>query len=127
MINCFHGELATVPQFTAMFGRDSFLFAGLLACGAVLFSIFNPTKSTLSTNGPKGQPNTVLFLSNYEYGLANVLLASSYALLVQHPEIRVHFASFPKREKDTTLISKYALDQNPSASPMTFHGLKGPT
>jgi hypothetical protein len=110
-----------------MFGRYFSLLAGLLACGAVLFSIFSRPETTASTNGPKGQPNTVLFLSNYEYGLANVLLASSYALLVHHPETKVHFASFPKRKKDIDAISRFAIERNPSASPITFHELEGPT
>jgi hypothetical protein len=69
----------------------------------------------------------VLFLSNSEYGLANVLLATAYAMLVNHGDIQVHFASFPKRKADIARISKSARVQSHGASVMTFHEIAGPT
>jgi hypothetical protein len=40
-----------------------------------------------------GRNNTVLFLSNSEHGFANVLLATSHAMLVEHSDIEAHYAS----------------------------------
>ena len=105
--------------------RLLFWIAALLVPGAVIYSILDQ-RSSEPPFTVLGKNNTVLFLSNYEYGLANTLLASAHSLLVHHPGVKVHFASFPKREKDTTALSKFAIDQNPSASPISFHRFKGP-
>lgn len=109
-----------------MFQRYFFLLAAVIAGGAVLYSFLQPNEAAPWLSGPKGKDKTVLFLSNYEYGLANSLLATAHSLLVHHPDIKVHFASFPKREKDTTSISNFAVQQNPKTSPIVFHKFNGP-
>jgi hypothetical protein len=112
-----------------MFRRNLFVSAAVLASVAVLLSFIFSKQDTApqQIHRPKGRNNTVLFLSNSEYGLANVLLATAYALLVHHGDIQVHFASFPKRKADIARISKSARDQSRDASVMKFHELAGPT
>jgi hypothetical protein len=99
--------------------------AGLFAAVAVLYPYFTSQQAPIQAQ--IGKQNTVLFLSNSEYGLANVLLATANTLLVNYPDIEVHYASFPKRERDVTSLSGLALERNPAASPMVFHHLSPPT
>lgn len=68
-------------------------------------------------------------MSNSEYGLGNVVLATSHALLVSHKKpIEVHYAPFPPFRKHVARISESALRQSSvSKTPITFHGLRGPT
>jgi hypothetical protein len=71
--------------------------------------------------------NTVLFLSNSEHGLDNVLLATSHAILVGHSDIEVHYASFKKLAKDVTTISKFASQTSPNVQNIIFYTLTGLT
>lgn len=48
---------------------------------------------TITVN--QGRNNTILFLTNIEYGFSTVLVATADAILQHHPHIQVHFASFP--------------------------------
>jgi hypothetical protein len=112
-----------------MFGRKTFLFAALLALGSVLFSLISSRSTTdvqQRLDWP-GRNNTVLFLSNVESGLSNVLQATSHALLVEHSDLEVHYASFPKLSKSIAAISKFAATSSPDVRPITFHPLKGAT
>jgi len=88
-----------------MFGRRFFFLTGLLALIAILLSGKRPKngKDEKPRQWP-GRNNTVLFLSNSEHGLANVLLAASHAILVEHGDLEVHFASFGKLAKH---VSKF--------------------
>jgi hypothetical protein len=110
--------------------RNFFLFAAILAGIALLISqrtrelLQDPPQEVYQ---PRGRNNTILFLSNSEYGLSNVVLATSHAMLVHHSEIEVHFATFDRREEDISTVSKFASHQSPGAKPITFHKLKGPT
>ncbi|KAH8655235.1 hypothetical protein BX600DRAFT_469359 [Xylariales sp. PMI_506] len=59
-----------------------------------------------------GRKNTVLFLSNCEAGLSNTLVATAAALLERHPDVEVHFASFPTLGKKISRVSSYGLNQS---------------
>jgi hypothetical protein len=106
-----------------------FLLAASVALIAVLFS----SKSSKHVRPSKpsqwpGRNNTVLFLSNSEHGLGNVLLATSHAMLVEHSDIEMHYASFKKFSNQVSTISRSALKQipeSPNARPITFHTFKG--
>ncbi|KAI1146535.1 hypothetical protein F4825DRAFT_440482 [Nemania diffusa] len=74
-----------------------------------------------------GRNNTVLFLTNSEYGLSNVFVASAYALLERHPEFQVHYASFGEIATRIERVSDYALQKTPSARQILFHQLPGPS
>ena len=82
----------------------------------------NPRSS--ETNTPtqwQGRNNTALFMSNAEHGLANVLLATTHALIAEHRDIEVHFATFPSIAADILAISK----SSPKPQPITFHSFNG--
>jgi hypothetical protein len=70
----------------------------------------------------------LLFMMNQEHGAANVHLAVSYEILVNHPDIEVHFVSFPGLEKHVRGVSDQARRQlpvNAKFSPIAFHSLPG--
>lgn len=124
--------LFLVTSFAKMF-KPSFYF--LLAIAFAYFSYLFGGSSTLeeipiSKPPPQwpGKNNTVLFLTNSEHGLANVLLATSHALLVEHPDLDIHFVSFPPLRNDIITISNSAPNTESSKTkPITFHELKGPS
>jgi hypothetical protein len=105
-----------------------FLFTILFAIIAFLFSGKSP-KDDDDTKQQKwpGRNNSVLFLSNAEHGLANVLLATSHAMLVEHNDIEVHYVSFRGLAQDVATISRFAVKHSPYAKPITYHTLQGPT
>ena len=114
---------------STMFTRSLFFFlAASLAAFAVLFSSnkSTPERHREPRKWP-GRNNTVLFLSNVEHGLANVLLATSHAMIVGHNDLEVHYASFKKLEKDISTISKFASQTSSDVKPITFHTLTGTT
>lgn len=74
---------------------------------------------------PKGK---LIFMTNREHGAANVHLAVSYEILVQHPDIEVHFVSFSGLEKHVRAVSDQAsqkLHARASFRPIAFHTLPG--
>ncbi|EXF84532.1 hypothetical protein CFIO01_09660 [Colletotrichum fioriniae PJ7] len=73
-----------------------------------------------------GKNNTVLFITNVEHGLSNVHVATVYSLLERHPEIIVHFASWPKIKPKIKRMSVYARIKSPSSRPAIFHQLPTP-
>lgn len=75
----------------------------------------------------RGKNNTVLFLVAEHPGFSNVHHATASALLERHPEVAVHFASFPRVEKEANLTSHFARRRNPEAAPVIFHTLPGPS
>lgn len=70
-----------------------------------------------------GRNNTALFLSNAEHGQLNVFLASAQALLLNHPDVEIHFATFGRRAKDVDSINDYANLQLPVPRNIIFHEL----
>ncbi|KAF5667262.1 2-hydroxyacylsphingosine 1-beta-galactosyltransferase [Fusarium heterosporum] len=75
----------------------------------------------------QGRNKTVLFITNSEHGLSNVHLATASALLENHADIQVHFASFPGVKQKLERISSSAQRQFLGARDITFHGLTGLT
>jgi hypothetical protein len=105
-----------------MIRRVAFLlFAAIFGILAIFLSQNN------SQNEPKkpiqwpGRNQTVLFMSNSAAGLANVLFATSHALISEYRELEVHFATFPPRAADISTISK----SSPKSKPIIFHSFKG--
>lgn len=81
-----------------------------------------PTAPRIAAIRP-GRNNTVLFLTNSEFGLANVLVATAYALLTRYPEVEVHYASFPSMARTLERISEQARQKQPSARSIVYHKL----
>ncbi|EDO01043.1 hypothetical protein SS1G_03517 [Sclerotinia sclerotiorum 1980 UF-70] len=102
----------------------AFAYIAYLFAGSVTQSEKNTTKKLGEW---PGKNNTVLFLTNSEHGLANVMLATSHALLVEHNDLDIHFVSFEKLKHDITTISEFAAKNSKSERAITFHELKGPS
>ncbi|KAI9151444.1 Glycosyltransferase sdnJ [Paramyrothecium foliicola] len=75
----------------------------------------------------RGRNNTILFLTGELNGVSNVHVASSFALLENYPGFEVHYASFPALEKIITRVSAAARAKTPSAQPLVWHTLPGPS
>ncbi|KAJ4321829.1 hypothetical protein N0V84_005124 [Fusarium piperis] len=95
----------------------------LIAALALLFAQGSPQLPTPI----QGRNKTALFLVNEEHGLSNVHIATASALLEKHPDIEVHFASFPKIESKLERISYFARRHNPESRGVVFHKLSGPS
>jgi hypothetical protein len=70
----------------------------------------------------------LLFITNSEHGAANVHLDVSYEIVMQYPEVEVHFISFPGLEKHVRAISvqssKLSLGST-NAMSIIFHAIPG--
>lgn len=74
-------------------------------------------------------PQKILFLTNSEYGQANVVLAVAHSLIHLSADIEYHIASFKALEKPIIAASDYAVQTAafPStARPLIFHELCAP-
>jgi hypothetical protein len=117
--------LAFFFKFASMLRKAVFIALAVLFGVVAIFIAQNnshASESTKPTQWP-GRNNTVLFMSNAEHGLANVLLATSHALITEHQYIETHFATFPSLAADIATISK----SSPKPNPITFHPFKGQT
>ncbi|KAI0799053.1 hypothetical protein GGR55DRAFT_684348 [Xylaria sp. FL0064] len=103
--------------------------AATLAALAVLVAVFLARTSSSPKFEPtptvQGKNGTVLFLVNTEYGLSNVHLATSGALLEKHPGIDVHIASFPRLVSKVDKVSSLAQRKSKAAKNIKFHDLPG--
>lgn len=72
-----------------------------------------------------GRNNTVLFLTSEANGLSNVHVATTFALVENHPDVEIHYASFPQLEKKIKRISDAARANTPSARPVVWHEIPG--
>jgi hypothetical protein len=72
----------------------------------------------------------ILFLTNSEYGQANVVLAVAHSLIHLNTEVEYHIASFKALEAPIRAASSYAVETSvlPSAArPLIFHELLAPS
>ncbi|KAM0718518.1 hypothetical protein Q7P37_005588 [Cladosporium fusiforme] len=95
--------------------------------GVILAAWQNLPSSTPSgpRNYVKGKNNTVLFVVNEHPGLSNVHAATAQSLLQFHPDVEVHFASFPRLGKSLNRISEFAKRHEPQSKDIIFHPLAG--
>ena len=99
-----------------MLRRLLFTIAALVAAFAVLLPAlrsFTTSKSpssteTIPTQRVPGRNNTVLFLSDSHSGFGNIHLATVSALIEKHPDIKIHFASYPKIKTEIKRVSAAA-------------------
>lgn len=71
----------------------------------------------------------ILFLTNSEYGQANVVLAVAHSLVHIATDATVHIASFAPLANGVRATSKHAVETAPvpaKASPIVFHQINGP-
>ncbi|KAJ6787272.1 hypothetical protein PWT90_05865 [Aphanocladium album] len=69
----------------------------------------------------------ILFATNSERGQCGVFLATARALLCSNPHTDLHFASFAILQKDVEAISREALCEDPTATPIVFHSINAKT
>ncbi|KAH6975659.1 hypothetical protein EDB80DRAFT_727887 [Ilyonectria destructans] len=107
-----------------MYKRILLASSALIALLAFFFS-----QGDVSDHPPyiQGRNKTVLFLVNIEPGLSNAHVATASSLLENHPDIEVHFASFPKLGKKLQRISAFARTKTAGAQDVIFHELKSPS
>ncbi|OTB02617.1 glycosyltransferase family 1 protein [Hypoxylon sp. CI-4A] len=68
-----------------------------------------------------GRNNTVLFISNTEFGLSNIFVSTVYALLERHPDVQVHYASYAEMAPRLERVAKHVRQTNPSARDAILH------
>jgi len=73
-----------------------------------------------------GRNNTVLFLTSEPAGLANVHIATAFALAVNHPSVDIHYASFSRLANKIKRVSDAAQTKNPAAKPIKWYEVPGP-
>lgn len=75
------------------------------------------------------EPKRILFLTNSEYGQANVVLAVAHALIHADSDVEIHIASFKILGDAVRLLSDYALKTAPepqrSKKGIVFHEVHG--
>lgn len=98
--------------------------AALVAIIAALTALRSAPEEPRSVS--YGRNNTVLFVTDNHPGLANVHVATSFALLEDYPDIEIHYASFPQLESHIERVSKFGRLKSPAAKPIQFHSLPGP-
>ncbi|KAI1388986.1 uncharacterized protein F4822DRAFT_404610 [Hypoxylon trugodes] len=107
------------------------MYGRLILAGPILVAILalflSPweTRSKSVTPPVTGRNNTVLFLVNCEYGLSNVHMAAANALLERHPEVHIHFGSFPSMAPRLKHIAEHASKKTSSTREIVFHELPG--
>ncbi|KAH8734142.1 hypothetical protein BGZ61DRAFT_445845 [Ilyonectria robusta] len=99
--------------------------AVLLALAAALVALWPSLMSKPAPEQIRGKNNTILFVTSELHGLANVHLATAYALLESHPDAKVHYASFPRFARRVKRASAQARKLIPEAPEIAFHALDG--
>ncbi|KAK6524329.1 hypothetical protein TWF281_011237 [Arthrobotrys megalospora] len=105
--------------------RRAVLIAALASIIALPYWNFTREGDKSLFQSIQGEKNTVLFLTDEHPGFCNVHLASVYSLLENHPEIDIHYASFPKINKRLQRIASLAAQNGLSGRDVTFHPLAG--
>ncbi|KFY25088.1 hypothetical protein V491_01899 [Pseudogymnoascus sp. VKM F-3775] len=102
--------------------RQATVIALLIGVCAFLFSWFRTEDDRVLI---QGKNNTVLFVTNEHPGFYNVHISAVYSLLEKHPQIEIHYASFPKVEKRVQQISSLAAKRGSTAKDVAFYPLTG--
>lgn len=68
----------------------------------------------------------MLLLSNADPGLGNVVLAATYSLLTEHPDLEVHYGTFPALKQPLEEIKKYSQINAEKAGTLETHYFDGP-
>jgi len=102
--------------------RQATVIALLIGVCAFLFSCFRAEDGRFLM---QGKNNTVLFVTNEHPGFYNVHLSTLYSLLEKHPQIEIHYASFPKVAQRVQQISSLAVKRGSRAKDVTFYPLTG--
>ncbi|KAK9320287.1 glycosyltransferase family 1 protein [Lipomyces orientalis] len=105
--------------------RLATVIAVLAVIGAFLFSKFTAQDDRFLFQTIHGKNNTVLFVTDEHPGFCNVHLATLYSLLENHPEIKIHYASFSKTGRRLKQISSLAAERGSRAQDVKFHLLSG--
>ena len=105
-----------------MLTRLIIVLAIAIASAAVFFNRGTPTPPP-TFSYTTGKNNTALFIVSEHHGCSNVHLATAQGLLELHPDIQLHFASFPKLGKKFPRLGDLAKKREKKAKEIIFHPL----
>jgi hypothetical protein len=98
----------------------------LVAAVGILIALQQKLKSApVPRDYTRGRNNTVLYIVSEHPGHSNVHAATAQSLLQTHPDIQIHFASFPKISKTLERVSQFAKQHEPRTKDIIFHQLNG--
>jgi hypothetical protein len=98
----------------------------LVAAVGILIALQQKLKSApVPRDYVRGKNNTVLYIVSEHPGHSNVHAATAQSLLQTHPDIEIHFASFPKISNTLERVSQFAKRHEPRAKDIIFHQLNG--
>ncbi|KAH8658004.1 hypothetical protein BX600DRAFT_488766 [Xylariales sp. PMI_506] len=113
-----------------MLGNKVTLWASVLfALLGILITGYLTKRGQPIPHAVQGRNNTVLFLTNQEDGVSNVFVAAATALYQNHPDIEVHYASFPRLGKKLTRLTSLVRSQtakdasSPRSDDIIFHAV----
>lgn len=116
----------TVCPPSVMSRRNASILVAFVAFVAYFLSL-GPLSWFRSRENPRftrsGRNNTVLFFTNDDYGLSNVHLAAVNSLLLNHPDIEVHYSSFPPWQKRIQQIEDRVARRTNAERSVKFHPL----
>ncbi|KAJ2977828.1 hypothetical protein NQ176_g4155 [Zarea fungicola] len=114
--------IGTALLCTIWLSSTSVVAFAVLVAAATLFSVnLAPIRPSGSTSYVTGRNNTALFIVSEGRGLNNVHLATSQSLLERHPDIQLHFVTYPKMKSKLAHLSKLMKARQPLANDIVFH------
>ncbi|CAJ2513822.1 Uu.00g019410.m01.CDS01 [Anthostomella pinea] len=105
--------------------RQIAALATVLVAGLALFLSQRTRPLTPQLPRVIGRNNTVLFVTQSENGMSNVLTSTAHALLEHHPQIHIHYASFADVAPRLERISSDARTKTAAAREIVFHEIPG--
>ncbi|KAH8658089.1 UDP-glucoronosyl and UDP-glucosyl transferase family protein [Xylariales sp. PMI_506] len=88
------------------------------------FLVKGPAELAPLVRGKNGK--AVVFFTLAESGQLNVQLATAQALVEEHPDVEVHFASFSLVRDKIERVSSFARKRNPAVREFVYHEMPGP-
>lgn len=111
-------------QYATMFRRALF-GAVIIGLAAIVFRLVSQEDDRFLFQPVQGKNNTVLFVTAEHPGYCNVHLATAYSLLEKHPQLSLHYASFPKVGSRVEKISALAAERGVKDAGISFYPLSG--
>ena len=99
----------------------------VLAAVFALVAVYSSRSPAPSITKPfvRGRNNTILFLSNDDLGLANAMVATSYALLTKHSDLEIHYGTHRRFQSPLSNVNEAAHDNKALSKPVTAHIFHG--
>lgn len=102
----------------------AFLFLTAIAAAFAAFFFSRNPQVVEKKEFVQGRNNTILFLSNDDFGLANVLVATTYSLLTEHKDLDIHYGTHSKFKRHIENINKF-VEPKALSKPIKIHIFEG--